>query len=181
MAISFQCQCGKKMTAKEEFSGRRLRCPDCQRVVTIPRPGSSAVIFPANSPPSGNTLTAAEMAALRREMADTQVPSRPKTLTTDELGGFFNDTPPPAAPPKTLPRSHSLEETPPPSGPPTPTFTGPHPWIDRSMGHNATPWQPGDEERYQSDIAPARERELPMGWIGAAIIFGGLAALAIMS
>lgn len=179
MAISFQCQCGKKMSAKEEFAGRRLRCPDCQRVVTIPRPGSAPVIAPAGSPPSGNTLTAAEMASLRRDLGDTLVPARPKTLASDEMANFFNDAPLPAA--TTSPPRQSVPADTTPLPPAPPAYTGPHPWIDLSMMQGATSWQPGDEERYQADVAPAREREFPMGWLGAAVIFGGLTALAMLS
>jgi hypothetical protein len=40
MAIVFSCECGKQMQAKEEFAGRRMKCPVCQRVVTIPGPAN---------------------------------------------------------------------------------------------------------------------------------------------
>lgn len=185
MAISFQCQCGKKMNAKEDFAGRRLRCPECQRVVTIPRPGSSPVISPAETPTTGNTMTAAEVAALRKDLSDTHAPVRPKTLPAEDFGNWFNDetpTPPPtrsSAKPAAKPVPAVQPAAPKPA--PTPTVTGPHPWIDQSMVQSPTSWQTGDEERYQADVRAAPEREFPMSWLGAAVIFGSLAALAFLS
>jgi DNA-directed RNA polymerase subunit M/transcription elongation factor TFIIS len=37
MSISFHCECGKKLAAKESFVGRRLKCPGCGKVQTIPK------------------------------------------------------------------------------------------------------------------------------------------------
>ena len=39
MAISFRCQCGKKLSAKDEMAGRSVRCPACSTVLKIPVPG----------------------------------------------------------------------------------------------------------------------------------------------
>jgi DNA-directed RNA polymerase subunit RPC12/RpoP len=36
MSISFNCECGKKLAAKDSFAGRRLKCPGCGRSLTIP-------------------------------------------------------------------------------------------------------------------------------------------------
>jgi hypothetical protein len=41
MAIQFVCECGKKISVREEYVGKRVRCPACQAVVTVP--SSSAV------------------------------------------------------------------------------------------------------------------------------------------
>ena len=40
MTIEFECACGKRLTAKDEFAGRRLRCPGCQSALTIPNAAS---------------------------------------------------------------------------------------------------------------------------------------------
>jgi Protein of unknown function (DUF1559) len=37
MAIAFSCECGRKMQAKEEFAGKRMKCPGCKSLVTIPK------------------------------------------------------------------------------------------------------------------------------------------------
>jgi hypothetical protein len=36
MAITFSCSCGKRLQAREELAGRRIKCPACQNVLTIP-------------------------------------------------------------------------------------------------------------------------------------------------
>ena len=36
MAIKVQCACGKSLSAKDEFAGRRVRCPGCQQPLLIP-------------------------------------------------------------------------------------------------------------------------------------------------
>jgi len=38
VAIQFRCACGKQMQAKEEFAGRKYRCPQCAKIVRIPTP-----------------------------------------------------------------------------------------------------------------------------------------------
>lgn len=37
MPIRFCCTCGKVMTAKDEFAGRKLKCGQCGQVVAIPQ------------------------------------------------------------------------------------------------------------------------------------------------
>ncbi len=36
MAISFQCECGRKLSARDEHAGRRARCPACLTVLRVP-------------------------------------------------------------------------------------------------------------------------------------------------
>src|SRR5437016_3533086 len=36
MAIKFACECGKKLQARDDLGGRKMKCPTCQRVLTIP-------------------------------------------------------------------------------------------------------------------------------------------------
>jgi hypothetical protein len=38
MAIIVTCECGRKLSIKEEMAGRDGRCPSCQRVFRIPQP-----------------------------------------------------------------------------------------------------------------------------------------------
>jgi hypothetical protein len=42
MAISFECSCGKQFTVKEEFAGKRTKCPACGAALTVPASSSSA-------------------------------------------------------------------------------------------------------------------------------------------
>jgi hypothetical protein len=36
MAIAFSCSCGRKINAKDEHAGKRVKCPQCQQVITVP-------------------------------------------------------------------------------------------------------------------------------------------------
>jgi hypothetical protein len=38
MPIDLACQCGRKLRAKDEHAGKRLKCPDCGAVIGIPVP-----------------------------------------------------------------------------------------------------------------------------------------------
>jgi hypothetical protein len=52
MAIPFNCACGKKLQAKDQFGGRRLKCPQCGIVLTIPKPAPARSAAPAKAPAS---------------------------------------------------------------------------------------------------------------------------------
>src|SRR5437870_2854390 len=41
MPLTFPCKCGKKLQAKEELADKRVKCPACGRVVTVPRPAAA--------------------------------------------------------------------------------------------------------------------------------------------
>src|SRR5262245_58158211 len=49
MAIVFHCACGKRMQAREEFAGRKLKCGQCGTVVVIPNAAKAEA--PALPPP----------------------------------------------------------------------------------------------------------------------------------
>jgi hypothetical protein len=38
MAIDFECPCGKKLKSKDEFAGKRTKCPQCGAGLTVPQP-----------------------------------------------------------------------------------------------------------------------------------------------
>ena len=38
MAIKFKCACGKALSARAIYAGRKVRCPECGKKVTIPEP-----------------------------------------------------------------------------------------------------------------------------------------------
>ena len=38
MPISVQCECGRRLQARDEYAGRRTKCPDCGREIVIPKP-----------------------------------------------------------------------------------------------------------------------------------------------
>ncbi|MBI3821807.1 MAG: hypothetical protein HY289_03900 [Planctomycetes bacterium] len=37
MAIPFYCDCGRAMRVKDELAGRKIRCPACGEVLTVPK------------------------------------------------------------------------------------------------------------------------------------------------
>src|SRR5271165_5484546 len=42
--IAFECsQCGKGLSAKEEWAGKKVKCPRCKRSLTVPTKALSAV------------------------------------------------------------------------------------------------------------------------------------------
>jgi len=202
MSISFECPCGKKMAAKEEFAGRRLRCPECQRVVTIPKESSGQMATSPNlqkAPSNGAlvqpTLTKSEVAALEvtRPIKHGATPlPKPTHFDSPEnlealFGASMSSTPiliPPPPKPPTAPMA-----TPAPPGdeltvtqivqntePFAPTD---HPWADRSFEQMTTPWRPGDEQRFQAGIAPAREWDWPVDWIVPILVVAASIYLAV--
>jgi hypothetical protein len=228
MSIKFECSCGRKMSAKEEFAGRRLRCPECQRVVMIPKPGSAVIPMSTPRPGTPSSRLMVQPPLQKTDLGDMDVtrPTNQDTLpppskapdfdSPEQLAALF------ATPTSNTPVLSSLKATPiaapvaPPVAPPvarpvaptiappvTPTVAPPvatapedeldvtqfvgtvteppaqtdHSWIDQSLRQIATPWRPGDEQRFQSSVPPARESESPVIWIvpivalAAAILF----------
>jgi hypothetical protein len=41
MAITVTCQCGKKLGVKEDMAGKKVKCPACQSVLTVPMDGGA--------------------------------------------------------------------------------------------------------------------------------------------
>lgn len=72
MTFEFQCQCGKLLSAEEEWVGRNARCPNCSTVLIVPDPNdaSSWAAPPAPAPvPQPKPGSAAETLP-RRESSD---------------------------------------------------------------------------------------------------------------
>ncbi len=40
MPISLTCSCGRSLKARDEFAGRKVRCPDCKNVLEVPDPNA---------------------------------------------------------------------------------------------------------------------------------------------
>ncbi|MFW6168849.1 MAG: hypothetical protein ACODAD_00060 [Planctomycetota bacterium] len=38
MPIKVSCQCGKRLSVKDEYAGKRVKCPGCGRTLSIPQP-----------------------------------------------------------------------------------------------------------------------------------------------
>ncbi len=42
MPIAVTCPCGRKARVKDEFAGRKIRCPECREVLVVPKPAVNA-------------------------------------------------------------------------------------------------------------------------------------------
>jgi predicted RNA-binding Zn-ribbon protein involved in translation (DUF1610 family) len=43
MYVDFTCpECGNKLRAKQEFSGKKGKCPKCSKMINIPKPAAKA-------------------------------------------------------------------------------------------------------------------------------------------
>jgi hypothetical protein len=40
MSIQFACECGKQFSVKDEFAGKRTKCPACGGALTVPMPAT---------------------------------------------------------------------------------------------------------------------------------------------
>ena len=67
MPISITCECGKKLTVKDELAGKRVRCPACQAILTVtaakaavaaaPKPKAAVGAPPKNGEAAARTPT----------------------------------------------------------------------------------------------------------------------------
>ena len=66
MSIDFSCACGRKLRVKDEFAGRKFKCPGCGKVTQAPTPEARVDLFseellaaaeslPASAPPEGSS------------------------------------------------------------------------------------------------------------------------------
>lgn len=51
MSIQIQCGCGKRLKVKDEYAGKRTRCPSCDTAVIIPKLSKAAISAAAPSAP----------------------------------------------------------------------------------------------------------------------------------
>ncbi|GEM_PF-5438137 len=78
MAIAFSCACGKTLKAKDEWAGKKIKCPSCGQAVKIPagggdspsraaRPSSKSA---AARPPSGGPKTAKKAVPVQKAASE---------------------------------------------------------------------------------------------------------------
>jgi hypothetical protein len=177
MPIEFECSCGKRLTAKEEFVGRRLRCPSCQSVLTIPK--SSLMATPV-VPPRGSEQGLEVLKAATAAMASKQKPL-PPVAGPKTAASMFIDEPMPApkaarpwsndTTPVTAPLATPLTKpviTLPGQGT-TPPPAEKHPWFDDSFEQTTVPFRDGDEFRFPGR-GPDRDWGTLVGLIGSVAI-----------
>jgi hypothetical protein len=158
MAISFSCTCGKQLRARAEFAGRKIRCPGCQSVVTIPTTAPAPIPLTADDEP---------------------VPFAASTPSADDI---------PAPVPLAAPVAVKVPDTLIPSARPARDVTAKpvsavskvpllNPWIDRSLEQTATPWRAEDQERFRQITEPRRGG---YGAIVIALLLVALVAFAVL-
>jgi hypothetical protein len=42
MPIPLTCGCGRSFHLKDELAGKKIRCPECRRVLSVPAPAQDA-------------------------------------------------------------------------------------------------------------------------------------------
>lgn len=57
MTIVFTCECGKRLKAGEQIAGRSVRCPQCERMLTVPK---LATHTPPTQPPAAEPAAPSE-------------------------------------------------------------------------------------------------------------------------
>jgi hypothetical protein len=57
--ITFQCACGKRLKAREQAVGKRVRCPNCKRVMAVPASEGQEDLVPCRVVPEPDAQAAA--------------------------------------------------------------------------------------------------------------------------
>lgn len=58
MPIQIKCDCGKMLRVKDESAGKKVRCPNCQAILTVPQP-EPMLVEPDPEEPMAVAVTAA--------------------------------------------------------------------------------------------------------------------------
>jgi hypothetical protein len=141
MPIRFACSCGKQLQARDEYAGRRIKCPNCEAVLSIPDGAA------APAPPAATPKPPAKPPAL---------PPLPKSAVTPK---------PPPVPPKTAPARRIQEAPVVIQADDEPAVEiqaeAPRPgrknaWADKSLDQKATDWD-DDEDDYEDERPRARK------------------------
>lgn len=166
MAISFSCECGKRVRARDEFAGRRMRCPDCKRTLSIPSESEPEPLdladpdFVRPEPPA--------VVHEQLEPASSPAPDLHDALDVDQI--FFAEEKSERTPATTVAKRAPA---------PLPLSARGRrgsPWIDRCLEQHATPWEPDAQTCCSMEPAP-RKRSGAWAWCLLLLLAaGGIAA-----
>lgn len=81
MPIRVQCACGKSMSVKDDFAGKAVKCPGCQKPLRVPAAGTAT----ANRPSAGANSAAARPAGARPAGARPAAAAPPAPGGLDDL------------------------------------------------------------------------------------------------
>jgi hypothetical protein len=178
MPIAFSCSCGKAMKAKEAFAGRKIKCVQCGKVVTIPQAETAAAddLTPSSEPPA-ESRSAPDVKEKARGQKPAAAPlAKPEgrpVLPEEEDSG---DKEAPSEPPLAKPAARPVLTQPKAEAPPASALAMVHVWVDRSLVQQPTPWLPGDEERFQGIKVPREGLSRTAVALAALLLIGGLGA-----
>ncbi len=142
MPIPFGCDCGKKLQAKDEFAGRKMKCPDCGKLLAIPAR--------AEAPPSLEAVIA---------------PAAPEEETALDPGGLaFTALPEPEPEPELVPEPERDTDEPPPQ-----TAPKPRPYVDPLVAQTITPWADANARRRGADGQEPRHEKVG-SWFGTFVL-----------
>ena len=82
MSISVICDCGKSFTAKDEYAGRRAKCPACGSSLEIPL----AVEPPSYDPPAFDSEVAALLSEIRDLLSSQSLSTQSSTSAATDTG-----------------------------------------------------------------------------------------------
>jgi hypothetical protein len=91
MSISFACECGKSFSVRDEFAGKRTKCPACGSALTVPGPATEQTPEPEELSDEDKAFRALAEAP---DPEPSAAPPRPPAYTANSF-----ERPPPASPP----------------------------------------------------------------------------------
>ncbi|HWY87860.1 MAG TPA: hypothetical protein VNX28_14105 [Gemmataceae bacterium] len=162
MTIAFSCACGKAMKAKAAYAGRKVKCPQCGSVTTIPQ-----------ASPDDDELTVTPPTLERAA----PLPARLVEPTFTRTKEIAEQAPPPEAPPARPVTAIPERKPEPAEQTPVPAQVPLLAWVDQSLTQQPTPWLPGDEARFQRGVRAPREgmTTLEKGVLGLLVVAGAAA------
>jgi len=152
MAIAFNCACGKHLKARDEFAGRKIKCPSCQTILVIPAATPAVVSVPTAPEPSPPPAPEPVL----HEDPMTVPLARPVAMKVPEAVIPFAAMPPSNDEARPVPRT-AVSAVP-----------LPNPWADRSLEQTVTPWLGDDRERFNHGM---EFREGSRLWLALVALF----------
>ena len=164
MAIEFKCTCGKSLAAKDEYAGRRLRCPKCQTVLFIPQP--TAAPTPVLAAPTRSTVVPKRSDGAIARPVRAVATQQSIDLESTPVSPTRADAETVAAPHATPVALPTMRATTMPLASAVPARNG---WPEDNFDQSITPWQPGDDVRF-GDRGSDRDWGILVDWLVPAVL-----------
>lgn len=91
MAIDFECACGKKLKSKDDYAGKKTKCPVCGAVLTVPQTAAvqAAAAAAAAKSKASAAVAQAEDAPLAIDMTETSIRIEPISSGSTETAAVL--------------------------------------------------------------------------------------------